>query len=83
MIEPITFLASFPAIQSAIRRGHDGMRIQLDIPESDVMNAVPLLALQGVVLRVTIEVSPEKAKPLLDELLCDLARNEEEWNYGG
>ena len=51
----VTFLASFPPIQSAIKRGNDGMRIQLDIPESEMVNAVELLAMMNVVLKVTIE----------------------------
>lgn len=56
----ITFRASFPPIQSAIKVGSDGMRIQLDIPETEMGNAVELLALRGMVLRVTIEA---EAKP--------------------
>lgn len=55
MPESITFLASFPAIQSAIKIGDDGARIQLDIPESELANALPLIALRGVVLKVTVE----------------------------
>ena len=51
----VTFLASFPPIQSAIKRGNDGMRIQLDIPETEMANAVELLAMMNVVLKVTIE----------------------------
>ena len=61
MSEGITFLASFPPIQSAIKAGSDGMRIQLDIPESEMANAVELLAMRNVVLRVTVEVA-EKPK---------------------
>ena len=57
--QPVTFLASFPDIQSAIKVGRDGMRIQLDIPESEMWAAVNLLAMRGVVLRVTVET--EKA----------------------
>lgn len=53
MPETITFLASFPAIQSAIKIGQDGMRIQLDIPESEMGNAVELLAMRNVVLSIT------------------------------
>jgi hypothetical protein len=55
----ITFLASFPPIQSAIKVGIDGMRIQLDIPESEIGNAVALLALRDRVLRITVEVEPD------------------------
>lgn len=61
----ITFLASFPAIQSAIKVGQDGMRIQLDVPETEMGNAVELLAMRGMVLRVTVEPGekPKEEKP--------------------
>ena len=51
----VSFLASFPPIQSAIKVGQDGMRIQFDIPESEMGNAVELLGLRDCVLRVTVE----------------------------
>lgn len=51
----ITFKASFPDIQSAIKRGRDGMRIQLDIPESEMASAVLLLGLMNKVLEVTVK----------------------------
>jgi hypothetical protein len=51
----VTFLASFPPIQSAIKVGQDGMRLQFDVPETEMGNAVELLAMRGVVLRVTVE----------------------------
>jgi len=51
----VQFLASFPPIQSAIKIGQDGMRIQLDIPETEIENAVALLAFRDCVIRVTIE----------------------------
>jgi hypothetical protein len=52
-----TFLASFPAIQSAIKisGSGDGIRVQLDIPESEVPNALPLLGWREMALRVTVE----------------------------
>ncbi len=56
----ITFLASLPEILSAVKAGGDGMRVQLDIPESEKANAIPLLALFGTVLRVTIEIVPQE-----------------------
>lgn len=56
MGEPITFLATFPAIQSAIKVGDDGMRIQLQIPESEMPSAVALIAMRDKVLKVTIDV---------------------------
>lgn len=53
----IQFVASLPPIQSAIKRDGSGggMRIQLDIPESEMMQAVQLLALTQHILKVTIE----------------------------
>ncbi len=54
----ITFLATFPvdrrsdyAIQIS---GQDGMHIELDIPESQVPNAIGLAAMRGQVLKVTV-----------------------------
>lgn len=61
-VKRVTFLASFPPIQSAIKRGQDGMRIQLDIPESEMGNAVQLIAMMNTVLRVTVEVAPQNGK---------------------
>lgn len=58
MSERVTFLASFPPIQSAIKRSGngDGMRVQIDIPETEMGNAAMLLAWTQNRLRVTIEV---------------------------
>ena len=60
MSEAIQFLASFPGIMSAIKvTGHgDGMRIQLDIPETEMGEAIGLLLLRECVLKVTIEKEP-------------------------
>jgi predicted regulator of Ras-like GTPase activity (Roadblock/LC7/MglB family) len=55
----VTFLAAFPDIKSAIIVGQDGMQIKLEIPESEMPNAVKLLALRDVVLRVTVEVAKD------------------------
>lgn len=59
-MERATFRAAFPAIQTAIKvKGSgDGMRIQLDIPESDMGEAVKLLQWRQIVLSVTVE--PER-----------------------
>lgn len=60
----ITFLASLPPIQSAIKIGSDSMRFQLDVPETEVPNAVEILAMRGKVLKVTIEVADKpEGKP--------------------
>jgi hypothetical protein len=59
--EPITFLASFPNIQTAIRvAGDGGARILLDIPESEMPSIVRLMLMRGIVLKVTVE--PEKVQ---------------------
>lgn len=50
------FAASIPPIMSGIKTGSDGMRLQLDIPESDMAEAVKLLAMRGKRLVVTVEV---------------------------
>ena len=60
-MDEIEFRASFPPIQSAIKRSGagDGLRIQLDIPESDVPEAVALMALTQERLLVRISVIRE------------------------
>ena len=62
MSDSCTFLASFPQIQSAIKThgGGDGMRIQLDIPESEMANALELLTMRQAVLKVTVEVEKDR-----------------------
>lgn len=58
MPDSVSFVASFPPILTAIKRSGDGggMRIQLDIPESEMANAALLLAWTRQRLRVTIEI---------------------------
>ena len=58
-----TFRAAFPTIQSAIKIYGDrqGMRIQFDIPESEMAEAVKLLQWRERVLVVNVE--PENDKP--------------------
>jgi len=59
---PITFVATIPPIQSAIRTGGDGMRVQFDVPETDIGEALHLVLMRGKVLRVTVEVVESGAK---------------------
>lgn len=61
MADRVTFLASFPPIQSAIKISGtgDGMRIQLDVPETQMGRAIGLLKWRETVLRVTVELSDE------------------------
>ena len=67
MGDSASFLAAFPTIQSAIKVYGDkqGMRIQLDIPESEMGEALKLLMWREMVLRVT--VGPESWTELDDE----------------
>lgn len=59
-----SFLATFPPIQSAIKIYGDesGMRIQLEIPQSEMGEAVKMLAMTGKVLKVTVEVVDKSPK---------------------
>jgi len=53
----IEFLASLPDIQSAIQIGGDGStRVRLDIPETELAQAVKLVLLKGQAFKVKIEV---------------------------
>jgi len=53
----IEFLASLPDIQSAIQIGGDGStRVRLDIPETELAQAVKLGLLKGQAFKVKIEV---------------------------
>lgn len=56
-----TFLASFPPIMSAIKvyGSGDGMRIQLDIPETEMGNALDILTMRQQRLRVTVEIAKD------------------------
>lgn len=62
--EPVTFVASFPTLQSALKVSGDGtgMRITLDIPESEMPQAVKLMLYRQCALRVTIEQYEQETK---------------------
>ena len=53
----VVFLASIAALQSGIQISGDGngARLKLDIPETELGNALPLLAMRNVLLKVMIE----------------------------
>lgn len=44
-----------PDVLSQMKIGRDGMRIQLDVPESELAKALPLVKWRDCVLRVRIE----------------------------
>ena len=55
MPDTATFRATLPPILSAIRMAGDGgMRIMVDIPETDMPEALKLLMWKGRVLRMTV-----------------------------
>lgn len=53
--QPAVFVATIPEIQSAIKIGRDGMRLQLDIPESEMDEALKLFPWRDQVLQVVIK----------------------------
>ncbi len=59
-IDAATFRATLPTTLSAIRMAGDGgMRIMLDIAESDLAEAIKLLAWRQMVLSVTVEAEKQ------------------------
>jgi hypothetical protein len=64
-----TFLAYLPDIPSAIKIGSDGMRIQLELPESEKSKGIPIIGMTHKLLEITIrELSKEEnqSKTLTD-----------------
>jgi hypothetical protein len=59
MFREITFRASIPQIMSAIRTGGDGMRVTFDVPETDMPQALHLVAMRSMVLTVTVKAGDE------------------------
>jgi hypothetical protein len=63
----VEFYGSISGTASAIRFGgmKDGARIQIDIPESEVVAALKVTALRGIPLKITIDVpTQEEVKTL-------------------
>lgn len=54
-MDKLSFLAYLPNIQSAISAGGDGIRLKLDVPETDMPEALKMVTLKGKVFRVTVE----------------------------
>ena len=54
------FCCSVPTIQSAIKVGGDGsIRLQLDIPSSELPEAIKLVMAQGKVINATLQWEDE------------------------
>jgi hypothetical protein len=69
MAELIEFIATLPPIQSAmsVSGNGDGMRIKLDIPESEVPKAIRLMLLANTAFRVQITEIEQGLTKLDDE----------------
>lgn len=65
MSEPLTFLASIPPTDGALKaHGDGGFRLVLDIPDSEAPAFVRLLLYRQQVLQVTIQAQGKRiAKP--------------------
>lgn len=61
-LDKAIFIASIAPIMTGLSTGNDGMRIKLDIPETEMGEAAKLLAMRGQVLRVSVEVERKKNK---------------------
>lgn len=58
--EAIEFTATIPPIQSWMQvSGDGGARIKLDVPDTDLAQALKLVLLRGQPLRVRVEVLPQ------------------------
>lgn len=55
------FTATIPPIMSGIKTGGDGMRVQFDIPETEMGEAAKLLIMRGKVLKITVETVENKS----------------------
>ena len=67
MSESATFTATLPPIMSALRfSGDGGRRIMLDVPESEMGEAVKLLMWRQMPLRVTVGPDRERGITLAE-----------------
>ena len=53
-IESISFLACLPDVLSQMKIGKDGMRIQLEVPETELAEALKLVLWRDKRLRITV-----------------------------
>lgn len=55
-LDKAQFTAAIPNIMSGIKTGSDGMRFQMDVPETEMGEAIKLVNMRGKLLKVTVEV---------------------------
>ena len=65
MTDTIQFIGSLAPIQSAIKITGDGggMRLIIDVPESELPNALPIVTMREQILEITIEVNHDRHEP--------------------
>lgn len=76
-LDKAVFTCSIPEIQSAIKIGGDGMRVQFQIPEMFKGEGVKLAAMTGKRLRVTVEVEKGKSVGEFEDPYDDLYQSEQ------
>mgnify|MGYP001585034030 CR=1 FL=1 len=57
--ESITFLAAFPDVQGQLKIGRDGLRLVLEVPESEIAAALRLVLWRDRVLCITVTSEPQ------------------------
>lgn len=62
LLSTAVFMATIPPIMSGIKTGGDGMRVQFDIDESNMGEAVKLIGMRGELLEVTVRVRERDSK---------------------
>lgn len=69
----VTFLGSIADTSTAIKvsGAREGLRLTLDIPETDIDAYLPLVALRGYPLRITIEIDSHAPLTLPDKPTID------------
>lgn len=55
-LDKAQFTAAIPDIMSGIKTGSDGLRFQMDVPETEMGEAIKLINMRGKLLKVTVEV---------------------------
>lgn len=68
-LDKAVFIASIPPIQTGIKAGGDGMRVQFDIPASEDAEAAKLFLMKRKpLLKVTVEVWQDRESEAADAI---------------
>jgi hypothetical protein len=78
--ESATFEATLPPILSAVKvSGDGGLRIQLDVPQTDEADALKLLLWRERVLRITVEPAANCFTEDNNRALAQRTKRKPEW----